>query len=103
MSDRTILYVNSEGQQEQLDQCQELCTERGYDVIAVATETTGSTDAWEGAHAMVRDGDADRIVFSSGTSIPDMLESATGSIPGGGIHRRGPLKRIRLIQRGAEA
>ncbi len=104
MPDRAILYVNDNGElQEKLDQCQELCTDRGYEVIAIATEQPGAADAWEGAHAMIRDGDADRIVMASGTEAPDMLESATGSIPGGGRHRRGAQRRIRPVRRDGAA
>jgi hypothetical protein len=104
MPDRAIIYVNgNDGDtQEQQDRCHELCTERGYEVVAIATEQAGSADAWEAAHAMIRDGEADRIVVESGTSVPDLLESATGSIRGG-TPRRGGLRRIRPVRRDAEA
>lgn len=106
MSDRTVLYVSGHAEdavQEQMRQAQQLCTEQGYTVAAVARETPGSTDAWEDAHRMVREGEADRIVVASGAHLPDLLESATGGIPGGHPHRRGAHRRVRMLWRGAGA
>lgn len=107
MADRIIIYVSGLTDadiDEQMLQAQQLCTERGDDVVGVARETPGSAGAWEDAHQMIRDGGADRIVLASGTNAPDLLESATGSIPGrGGRHRGAADRRIRLMHRGAEA
>jgi hypothetical protein len=105
MPDRAVMYVTGDDQEvaEQMQQCQDLCIERHQEVVAVARELQGSTDAWEDAHRMVRDGEADRIVMASGAVVPDVLESATGGIPGSRRHRRPGERRIKFLRRGGGA
>lgn len=103
MADRIIIYISGETEddvQEQMRQAQQLCTDRSDEVVSVARETPRRADAWEDAHRMIRDGDADRIVVATGAAVPDLLESATGGIPGrGGRHRDATQRRTRPVRR----
>ena len=108
MSDRVVIFVRGTQAEvnQQLEHCQRLCEEHGYVVVAIAEAITGQRDAysaWEDAHRMVQDGEADRIIVASGVNVP-VLESATGSFPAVELqHRRPGQRRIRPVARGAEA
>lgn len=104
---RVVIYVRGTDRAvvEQLQQCQELCTRRRYQVVGIARDMPGGSTAWEDANGMVRRGAADRIIMASACVVPEHLESATGALPGPGLMRRmaGAHRRIRPIRRDAEA
>lgn len=106
MPDRAIVYLSGaheDAMQEQLAQCEELCRHRGYTIVGVAREEPGSTAAWEDAHEMIYEGEADRVVYASSVCLPDMLESATGGIAPLGEHQRPGQHRVRPVRRGGAA
>lgn len=83
----------------------DMCARRGYQPVSVIREGPGETGGLADALRMVCDGKADRIVMASGTELPDVLESDTGSLPGrwvGAPGVRGPdrQRRTRPTRRG---
>lgn len=103
MRTKIVIYARGEGElvDEQLAACQELCARRKYRVIALARDRPGELHAWESAQQMLRDGEADRVIVASGSDLPDILESATGGLPGPAEMRqlRQPSRRIRPTRR----
>lgn len=92
---RALIYAAGTPEEidEQLAALADTCTRRGYDLAGVVRELPGGTRGYHDAHRMLAAGDADVIVFASATVLPDLLESATGSLPG---------PRVREILRRAE-
>jgi hypothetical protein len=88
---------------EQYEQCMGLCERRGYVIVSIAIDPPGQTAAWDDARLMVQQGRAERVIVSSASSVPDYLESATGTLPGPGRVQpaapAGRYRRTRLIRR----
>ena len=68
--------------EDRLRQSADMCAVRGYAPVAFVRERPGQFVGLEDALAMVRRGEADRIVMASGADLPEVLESATGGLPG---------------------
>jgi hypothetical protein len=105
--DRTLIYVRGTDAEieEQLALAYAACQVRGYTVIGVLRDQPGAVRGWHDANRMLRHGRADRIVVSSATTVPEILESATGALPGfrrrqdAGAHRATRRRRIRPVPR----
>lgn len=82
---RVIVYMRDEAHhidEDQLRQVADLCAGRGYDPVATVQEEPGQISGLIDALRMVRRGEADRIVMASRDQLPDLIESATGEVPG---------------------
>jgi len=81
---RAIIYVRgtSEEIDEQLAILAEVSTRRSYDIVSIVRDSPSGLQGYHDAHRMLRDDDADLIVIASTTVLPDVLESATGSLSG---------------------
>jgi hypothetical protein len=103
MPARVVIYIRGRDSEvaEQLAHCEELRQQRRYTVVGIARDAPGQTSAWDDANAMVKRGQADRIIMASAGVVPEYLESATGALPGPGIPRRvpGAHRRIRPLRR----
>ena len=102
---RALIYVRGTAEEidQQLTNLTEACVRRGYEVAGIARDDPGDTRGYHDAHRMLRHGDADLILVSSTTVLPDVLESATGSLPGPRVReivrRTERRRRIRPIRR----
>jgi hypothetical protein len=106
-SNRALIYVRGTDPEveEQLSVASAICQRRGYEIVAVLREQPGEVFKWQDAHRLIRHGKADRVIMASALNAPDILESATGSLPGprlrqgGGVHRATRRRRIRPVPR----
>ncbi len=107
LKNRALIYVRGTDPEieEQLSIAYQICQGREYEVAGVLREQPGETFKWQDAHRMIRHGRADRIIMASALNAPDILESATGALPGprlrqgGGAHRATRRRRIRPVAR----
>lgn len=108
MSDRALIYVRGTAEEinTQLDLAYRQCRTRGYEVAAVLRDQPGSTDGWHAANRLIRHQKAEHLIVASSLLVPDLLESATGSLPGplrlrpgGGVHRATRRRRIKPVPR----
>lgn len=107
MHDRALIYVRGTTEEidTQLGNAYQVCSRRQYEVAAVLRDQPGGTIGWHAAHRMLRHHEADRIIVASSLVVPDLLESATGALPGprirpgGGVHRATRRRRIRPVPR----
>jgi hypothetical protein len=106
---RAIIYVR--GTSEEIDQqltiLTETCARRDYDMACIVQDVPDGVRGYHDAHRMLRRGGGDLIVFASTTVLPDVLESATGSLPGPRIREILPraegARRTRPIRRWRDA
>lgn len=105
---RALIYVRGTAEEidQQIDGITAAVERRGYEVAGVVREQPGSTVRWHEANQLVRDGEADLVFVASAANVPDILESATGALPGplrprsaAGAHRKGRRRRIRPTRR----
>lgn len=100
---RVVVYLRGNEQEvaEQLADCEALRRERRYVVVGIARDAPGQSQAWDDATAMVKQGQADRIIMASAGVVPEHLESATGALPGPGFLRKlsAANRRTRPIRR----
>jgi hypothetical protein len=105
-SRQVLIYVCGTGAEidRQLSDAYQVCERRGYHIVAVFRELPGATTRWHEANRMLRHGQADQIIVASVLNVPDLLESATGALPGPrfwqGVARRATQRRrIRPVPR----
>lgn len=104
---RALIYVRgtSEEIDEQIADVTSVCQYRGYEVVGIVREQPGATERWHEANRMLRHDQADLILVASAINIPDVLESATGALPGlrpqqnAGAHRAKRPRRTRPVPR----
>lgn len=110
MRDRALIYVRGTDEQieTQLTLAQQVCDRREYKIAAILRDQPGADTAWHDAQRMVRHRQADLIIVASSLVVPDILESATGALPGprlvrqpggAGVHRATRRRRIRPVPR----
>lgn len=107
MRNRALIYIRGTDTEieTQLTNAYQVCQRREYEVTAVLRDEPGGTDGWHAANRMLRHKQADRIIVASTLFVPDLLESATGALPGprlrpgGGVHRATRRRRIRPVPR----
>jgi hypothetical protein len=108
MLNRALIYLRGTDEEieTQLTLAYQVCKRRDYEVAAVLRDQPDGTESWHAASRMVRHHQADRIILASSLAVPDLLESATGSLPGprrraggGGVHRATRRRRIRPVDR----
>lgn len=106
---RALIYIRGTGPEidAQLTDALAQCERRGYAVEGVLREQPGATDRWHAAQRMLEAGEADVIVLASARNVPEILESATGTLPGprqprppAGASRH---RRVRPLRRGGAA
>lgn len=76
--------------------------EHRYELVGVAHDGPGESDAWDDAQRMIRQGEADKLVISSGAKTPDYVESVTGSLNDEPAKRPAD-RRVRPVRRGGGA
>jgi hypothetical protein len=104
---RALIYLRGTDEQIeiQLTHAYAVCARRGYEVVAVMRDQPGGTDNWHESHRLIRHRKADRLIVASSLVVPDLLESATGALPGprlrqgGGVHRVTRRRRIKPVPR----
>lgn len=103
---RALIYVRGTDEeiQAQLARAYAGCESSGHHVVAVMREQPDQVSAWLDAHRMLHAGEVDLVFVASGAVVPDVLESATGGIPGRTARPAGRLpashRRTRPVQRG---
>lgn len=113
MRDRALIYLRGTDEQidSQLGHAYEVCARREYEVTAVLRDQPGAASSWHEANRLIRHREAEHLIVASSLVVPELLESATGALPGprrlrpgGGVHRATRRRRIRPVPRpGAEA
>lgn len=106
-TDRTLIYVRGTDEEieHQLALAYAACQIRGYTVAAVLRDGPGETARWHEGQRMLRHNRADRVFVSSATTVPEILESATGALPGlrrrqdAGVHASTRRRRTRRVPR----
>lgn len=104
---RALIYLRGTDDEieAQLTHASMVCDGRGYEIVGILRDQPGSTNSWHEANRMIRHGKAARLIVSSSLVVPDLLESATGALPGprlrqgGGVHRVTKRRRTRPVPR----
>ncbi len=83
IGDRVVIYARGTNDEIawQQEDCRGRAEREGATVAALATDAPDTSTGWASAQAMLARGEADRILVSSRSVIPPVIESVTGEIP----------------------